>query len=220
MPGGSLRLLLGLGVFLALGDPAPLIAQADARPRLQAEALLVRTCPLADKLLGRGFQRQDLYINGFYHAELDETFLFTVPRSSAPDENGVAGLWGEVAFAGALAPGVPDIRLLVRLVEPVERPIADRLVSLWIGDSLYLDQRTVRWTVEPGYRGKGVAQRVRLPLTPEQFTALARAERVRLRMGATDVTLYSFELRDLNGLYRAAVCGTKLEKYGRVSGRN
>lgn len=188
-----------------VGLSAPLSAQYTGR------MLVVRTCPKADSLLGTMRRRFNVLVQGQYLADRDMSVLYSLPRTGPGVKPGIASVWAQVQFPGRTLSSLPTALLQIVVVSRESLPADQHEVSIGFDGEVPMALGTALWRLEPKYEGWGVANRLTISLDEVTFKALARASSVHLRVGSEESHLYDWERRDLNALYRAAVCGTKLE---------
>lgn len=193
-----------MATLLSLLVAAPLTAQWS-RPGMH-------TCPAADSAIGKMRKMNKPRVRFLYIPERDASLIVTQLRATSwqVGRSRVVGMEGRVPVAGHGPDSNPAFEFALMVLDTVERvPSEMQLVMI-------LDKRDTLRAYDPQVRPvldqpkvKGVPLTIRYGLTVEETRRLAKAKEATGMLGPHRFTLYDWELRDLEAVYRVARCGVK-----------
>jgi hypothetical protein len=207
----SLIVALTIPLLGALSVAAPR-ARAQARDTVNWRTMGARRCARADTLFGRLWRSHQSIVQVRYSPGGDTTSIRTPHRNLSwqPISSRLVASESVVRIPGQLRT-VDSARIELHLgfVDSIYRTPEQSHLSFQIDDSVHfeIDQPQVEYLM--GVKTHGIPLLVTALLTPEQSLALARAREVKGTMGPFPFLMYSFELWEINTIYRASFCGVE-----------
>jgi hypothetical protein len=196
--------LLGAAAGAATG------AQAQARDTAEFRIMGARRCPKADSLFGRLWRSHASIIRVRYSPARDTTIIRTPHRSLSwqPGSSHLVVSESVIQIPGELRPAdSARIELHLGFVDSIYRTPEQARLILQIDDSVQVDVQDPQVDFVMGVKTSGIPLVVTALLTPAQSLALARGHEVKGIMGPFPFSLYSWELWEINAIYRGSSCG-------------
>jgi hypothetical protein len=195
-----------IGTLAAVGTRA----QAQARDTAQYRVMGARRCPKADSLFGRLWRSHASIIRVRYSPNRDTTIIRTPHRSLSwqPGATRLVVSESVIQIPGELRPAdSARIELHLGFVDSVYRTPDQARLILQIDDSVQVEVPDPRVDFVMGVKTRGIPLVVTALLTPAQSLALARGHEVKGIMGPFPFSLYSWEMWEINAIYRGSSCG-------------
>ena len=172
----------------------------------------VASCALSDSLLGGA--KPDGHIMGAYDSVRNVTYLDTQQLGFVRMEGGLSGgVNGTSHFDGRDPTQVfPVTQLNIRIVEPTERSIEQRQLTITFDDSISVDLGSMSMNPQRLPGTPGISMNLFVVLPQAQFYALARARRVTGRVGPTSFEITRQRHQNLRTLFIATACGLAASK--------
>lgn len=196
--------------LLGLQAAWPASVQAQVYDTDQWRVSSVRLCPRADSLFGRLYRSHQTRVRVSYSRPRDTTTIRTLVRTGSWETTSSRLVGTEIAvrIPGRERPAdSARIELSFRFLDSLYRSPDQARLDLQVDDSAHIVVEEPQIDYPTGVNARGVALVVTVLLTPEQSLALVRAREVRGTMGPYPFFFYSWELWDINAVYRASLCG-------------
>ena len=178
-------------------------ADASAQERLRPEPVDVRTCALADTLLGEPIGHLPTRLLTIPTPE-GNVHLFTRPRGPGPGASGLAdfGLSADVTSDTTV---LPSVALQLKVMSPAARSIEQRQLILY-ADSNRIDLGSMTAATQQWPGVEGVVENMVTHLPFHHLTTLARSERISGVLGTLEFTVAEARREDLRTFWVALVC--------------
>ena len=185
---------------------APVAAQMQKSPFIPVS---VESCLLADSLLGP-LPEQGALVRAYYVAKMDSTRLVAGPERGSPIYAGESRPMISVStsYSGHKPTTYPhaDVSFLLIRADASRAASSGGIAEVVLtidGSPAQLDSVPIKPTPSP------VGQQVfiSLQVSPNLFVALANAKQAEFVIAKERAAFSPHELRDIRGLYRAALCG-------------
>ena len=204
-------LIVALAPILALQAVAASGVRAQMRDQVAWQAGHIRRCAKADTLFGRMWRSHSTVVRVGYSALLDSTAIGAPARTGSWETTSsrLVGTEAIIRVAGR-DPKVDSARVEItfRFLDSIYRSPAQATLNLAVDDAV-MEIREPQVDYPEGIRARGIPVVVTALFTPAQSFALARARTIKGTMGPFPFELFSWELWDINAIYRATVCGVE-----------
>ena len=176
---------------------------ASAQERIRPELVDVRTCALADSLLGEPVGHLPIRLLTIPTPE-GKVHLFTRPRGPGPGASGVAD-FGLSADITADAAALPSVALQLKVTSPAARSIDQRQLILY-ADSTRIDLGSMTAATQQWPGVEGVVENMVTHLPFPHLTTLARSKRISGSLGTLEFMVAEAQREDLRTFWVALVC--------------
>ena len=175
----------------------------------QMKAAVALECGAADDELGKHTRPDNDLLVATWPRGTDSVYLASTART--PHSGMPQGLMGLSGFVQVRATGgpVPPLELAITAVEKQARPIDERQLVFLADDTLRIDVGSMSLQTQTVASVPGIWQTLSIEAMPGQFTALARAHKLRATLGTTRLPISNDERMALQALWIGARCGAR-----------